>query len=347
MTGLKSNLQLGPIIGHGHFGEVLLAHDDIHGDVAVKILRQRPAESQVDWKLRRDGLLKEGQQLREAAHPNVVKVHYLVEAETNDAVHLVMEYCQGGSLQSVFERGPMSLADVLKASTEVAMGLQALHLKGMLHRDIKPGNLLQDGNGTTKLGDFGLVTDNLLLGYGSQAGYTDHIAYEVWKASGTSVRSDIWALGATMFRLLHGAEWYSRSPAPRYIIANGGFADSLNWLPHIPARWRRVIRKMLHDDPKSRYQHVGQVISALATLDVEPRWTCKVTSSKVSWQRRGGGRRVRVSWTRLSQRRYEWAAWSEPLGKGRTRHLGASSAKMGYDKSAKELSAFFASQHRT
>ena len=84
---------------------------------------------------------------------------------------------------------------VRKAGTEVLMGLAALHARQMLHRDIKPGNILIDTAGVALIGDFGLVTDDLLLGYGSQAGYGDHIAYEVWQGKGTSAKSDIWALG--------------------------------------------------------------------------------------------------------------------------------------------------------
>src|SRR4030088_309089 len=110
-----------------------------------------------------------------------------------------MALCPGGSLQTAFEAGPMTLPAVRKAGTEVLMGLTALHARQMLHRDIKPGNVLIDAEGGAKLGDFGLVTDDLVLGYGSQAGYYDHIAFEVWHGNGTSARSDIWAFGMTLF----------------------------------------------------------------------------------------------------------------------------------------------------
>jgi eukaryotic-like serine/threonine-protein kinase len=65
-----------------------------------------------------------------------------------------MEYCRGGSLQEVFEKGPMNVATARKVATEVTFGLQALHARRMLHRDIKPGNILLDGGGVVKLGDF-------------------------------------------------------------------------------------------------------------------------------------------------------------------------------------------------
>ena len=114
-----------------------------------------------------------------------MRVHYLVEEENGEAVHLVMEYCSGGSLQAAFDKGPMRLADVLRVITDVTLGLQALHGRGMLHRDIKPGNLLLGERDVGKLGDFGLVTDKLIFGYASHAGYSDHLAYE-------SVIKNIW-----------------------------------------------------------------------------------------------------------------------------------------------------------
>ena len=85
-----------------------------------------------------------------------------------------------------------------------------------------------------------------MFGYASHAGYSDHLAYELWHGVGTSVRSDIWALGMTLYRLIYGADWYARAVKPRFIIKEGGFADKLTWLPHVPKRWRTVIRKMLH-----------------------------------------------------------------------------------------------------
>jgi eukaryotic-like serine/threonine-protein kinase len=75
-----------------------------------------------------------------------------------------MELCQGGCLQSKFDSGPMLLADVRKYATHITMGLAALHARNMLHRDIKPANILLNKQGIAKLGDFGLVTDNIILG---------------------------------------------------------------------------------------------------------------------------------------------------------------------------------------
>jgi serine/threonine-protein kinase len=341
VSRLQSNLKKGKRIGGGFFGDAHLGTDDVHGEVAVKVMRQQVGETPAEWEIRKQGLLAEGQRLKQATHRNVVQVYQLLQSDDDDEILLVMEYCRQGSLQSAFDAGPMRLAAVRKVATEVCFGLQALHIRQMLHRDIKPGNILIDERGTAKLGDFGLVTDSLILGYGSQAGYSDHIAPEVWKGSGTSVRTDIWALGMTVYRLLHGKKWYERGPAPQTVVADGGFSRRLRWLPHIPQKWRRFVRKLLQDEPQQRYQNAGEVLAALAGLPTTPDFSCKVTDSKVKWKRRTGARRMVVSWKQHSPRLFDWKACSEPLASGRRRSLGGSTDRIGYRQSASELEEFF------
>jgi eukaryotic-like serine/threonine-protein kinase len=343
MSGFQ-NLQLGSHLGSGHFGEVFRGTDNIHGEVAVKVLRQESGESDSDWQQRKVGLLEEGQKLAAATHVNVVRVFRVVESDSGDAVHLVMECCAGGSLQKQFDIGPMRVSDLRKVATDIALGLQALHTRDMLHRDIKPGNLLLDSHGTAKLGDFGLVTDNIILGYASAQGYRDHVAYEVWGGSGTSIKTDIWAFGMTIYRLLHGKDWYSRSIKPEVIIRDGKFVDTLLWLPHIPAKWRRFIRKTMQDSPAARHQNVTQIVGALARLPVEPAWDCSISSSEIKWQRSAAGRHIVVTWTQHSPRSHSWKAWSEPIGKGKRRSLGGSTKKLGGVQVERELTRFFAKQ---
>jgi serine/threonine-protein kinase len=234
----------------------------------------------------------------------------------------------------------MMLSQVRKAGTEVLLGLGALHARGMIHRDIKPGNILIDENGVARLGDFGLVTDNLVLGYADATGYSDHLAFEVWQQGVTSAKSDIWAFGMTLYRLLHGLDWYSESAPPRQVIDGGNFRDRLKWLPHIPQRWRRAIRAMMHDDTNQRLQNVAQVQAAFSGLPIVPDWECKVAGQQVRWCRKQGGRIIRVEWNRNSPRRHDWRAWSEPVGVGRPRTLGGSKGQVGSQAAIRQLEAF-------
>jgi hypothetical protein len=98
----------------------------------------------------------------------------------------------------------------------------------------------------------------------------------------------------------------------------------------------------MHDDPGHRYQNAHEVMNALAGLPMVPDWACIVQPDEVRWTSEIGGRRRVVLWTKHSERRYEWRAWSEPTGAGvRNRTLGRSQAVVGYKQSVRELEAFF------
>ncbi|WP_395175368.1 serine/threonine-protein kinase [Roseibium alexandrii] len=342
MNEYVANLVVGHKIGSGHFGDVHLAEDQVHGKVAVKIIRQKETQSDQDWTDEKTEFLAEAQNLASAAHPNIVPVYHLLESADGKSLQYCMKLCAGGSLQDSYESGPMNFASVRKIGTEVLLGLDALHARGMIHRDIKPGNILIDEFGIARIGDFGLVTDNLLFGYANAAGYSDHLAFEVWERGLTSVRSDIWAFGMTLYRLLHGQSWYSETQLPRYSIADGDFNQKLRWLPHVPRRWRRAIRSMMVDDPANRLQTVGQAQAAFSGLPVEPDWTCRMDGNCVHWQRNSGSRTIRVDWKRHSPRRHEWKAWSEPSnGIGQVRTLAGSNGIIGLRQAIRELEDFF------
>ena len=339
---LKSNLQIQKKIGEGHFGEVYEAIDEVHGKVAVKIMSEKKLKRWENWPEKKASLLSEAKNLKQATHKHVVPVYSLLEADDGKSVQLVMEFCDGGSLQDIFEKRPMTISEVFKIATEIGHGINALHGRGMLHRDIKPANILLDKNKCAKLADFGLVTDNILLGYASQAGYSDHLAYETWHQGGTSVKTDVWAFGMTLYRMLHGKVWYERMPVPKEIIEHGGFAKKLPWLPHVPSSWRRFLRKTMHDDSNARFQTIDQVLSAVAKLPASPSWKCKVSDNSVRWKRKKGVRKLHVHWNQLTAQKHGWKAWSEPInGAGRSMTLGASNGDIARRFAISEMENFF------
>lgn len=342
MSDLRSNLRIGERLGNGHFGEVHLGDDPVNGSVAVKIYRAKDDEPPEAWVARKASLLAEGVNLRRARHRNVVEVHHTVESAADDEVHLVMALCERGSLQPAYEAGPMQTAEVHRIATDICHGLGALHDRGMIHRDIKPGNILLDRAGTAKLGDFGLVTDDIILGYAEACGYIDHLAPEVFETHQTSSRSDFWALGMTLYRLLNGAEWYRSSPAPRTLVQEGGFAERLKWLPHISPRWRRLIKAMMHDDPHSRLANNGRVLDALADIAGEDQWTCTYSADSTRWERYTETRRIEVLLFR-DGRRWEWTATSYPLAVGVKRSLGSSGGPQIHADADRSLRRYFES----
>ncbi|MDP3494780.1 MAG: serine/threonine-protein kinase [Parvibaculum sp.] len=345
MIVLTSSLTLGTFIGAGAFGEVFEATDPVHGQVAIKVLvKDRPdPETPAEWAYRKDALLKEAQNLKKAEHRNVVPVHHLLEHANGNAVLYVMECCGGGSLQAPFDAGPMPTNEVLRVATALSQGLQCLHGRGMLHRDIKPGNILVSNDGVYKLGDFGLVTDNLVYGYASGAGYLDHLPPEVHGGGLTSAKSDIWAVAMTLYRLLHGKAWYEEAPPPKDKIPEGGFAKKLKWLPHVPERWRRLIRRALRDDPADRIPTATDLFAALSGLPAEGAWACEVTPNEVRWERPFKRRMQHVVWKRNGSK-HEWNAWSEPVGAGRKTTLDGSGGAVNRATAVKGLEHFFAKQ---
>jgi serine/threonine-protein kinase len=337
----KAGLTLGTMIGQGHFGDVYEGHDHLHGKVAAKVLHQMPGESLTKWQARKDDLMDEAHHLKAAEHPNIVRVLNLVRHDVDDNLHMVTEFCDGGSVLTEYIAGPMCLDRVRRIINDVCLGLDSIHAKGMLHRDIKPGNILLSNN-IWKLADFGLVTDDILNGYASGAGYADHVAYEVWNHGVTSVRSDIWALGMTVYRLIHGHPFYSEQFAGRTIpddVQQGGFAHTLVWLQHLPKAWQSFVRRAMNDNRDQRFQNVHQFSQALGQLPIAPVWECTYTPTKTIWTRVKGGRRWEVIWEAHSPRTHTWSAVSR--GGKRDMTLGGSTGQIGRMQLDSQLRDFF------
>lgn len=342
MGGFTSNLKIGPKLGNGHFGDVHLASDDIHPQLAVKVIRAKVTDTPEKWEQRKENLIKEGANLKKATHDNVVQVFYVNRSATEDAIYLAMELCENGSLQKPYESGPLPSTEVHRIATQICHGLGSLHDREMLHRDLKPGNILVSKNGTVKLGDFGLVTDEMILGYANIEGYayTDHLAPESYATGLSSRKTDFWALGMTLYRLLHGDEWYRQSPLPRLSVVNVGYSDKLTWLPHVSGRWRRLIRAMLVDDAATRLATSRQALDILAQIANEVAWDCKLDGVDVRWQRESKGRRIEVDLAK-NGKLWNWTAVSHPVGKGAKKTLGSSGGPVAKSVADSQLRKFF------
>jgi serine/threonine-protein kinase len=145
----------------------------------------------------------------------------------------------------------------------------------------------------------------------------------------------------TLYRLLHGEVWYEEAPRPQTMIEDGGFVDTLKWLPHIPKPWRTFIRRTMNDAPAKRFQNTTQVLAGIAALPVEPQWEVEVAPQLIKWHRTKGQRRIKVEWERISSRKHQWRAWSEPIASGRSMSLDGSGGVVGQGKAIAGLKAFF------
>lgn len=299
-------------LGEGFFGEVWHARMQPHGDVAVKRIRREVGEQlQLKaWPEIREHLLKEAENLKKAQHKHVVQVYSVHWDEREDYVYIVTELCDS-SLADRIQEGPVTTYDGFLHMNHLLLGLGALHTQGMLHRDVKPSNILLKG-ADAKLADFGLATDELMNGYGDWNSYGPHRAPEIFEAGVTSTKTDIWATGVTAYRILNGDRWYTdemlrlgidwesdRARAVRTICAPR-FASSLSWMPHIPDAWIRFVRKALARDSNKRHADASEMLSALLNMKRASGagWTCLHSEDHIEWSRlKKGGRQEVVRWS--------------------------------------------------
>ncbi|MFE1754555.1 serine/threonine-protein kinase [Streptomyces anandii] len=228
-------------LGTGAFGTVWLAHDDVlDAPVAVKVLAE-------NWAHRldvRERFLSEARLLRKAGSPRVVQVYDIGELP-DGRPYFVMEYADGGTLDDLCDgAGPLPVPEALRLTAQAARSAHALHEAGIVHRDVKPGNVLlrtaPDGTRRVLLADLGLAkslaeASGLTLAAGS-AGYRP--PEQARAGAGIDARADVYALGAVGYRLVTGAV----PAAPGEVVPPGRLRPDLD-----PAVGRALMRALEPD----------------------------------------------------------------------------------------------------
>src|SRR5436309_18871 len=247
-------------IGAGGMGVVYLAHDErLHRDVALKVL---PADTLADETARRR-FRHEAQALSKLNHPNIATVHDFDSQEGMD--FLVMEHIPGMGLDERLAGGPLAEKEAVKLGVQLAHGLEAAHREGVVHRDLKPGNLRITPDGRLKILDFGLAkglrqgegTDlTSLTTVGEVVGTLAYMAPEQVRGERVDARTDLYAAGAVLYEMATGRRAFPQGSAPELMYT------ILNQEPEPPSTVRRGIsagldalaRKALAKDPELRYQ---------------------------------------------------------------------------------------------
>ena len=260
-------------IGHGGMGEVYKARDDRMGRVvAVKVLSHGTIIS--DETVAR--FRREVRAAAQLSHPNIVTAY---DADEADGIHfLVMEYVDGTDLASmVKEHGPLPVAQAVDYVLQAAAALQYAHDKGIIHRDVKPGNLLVDRKNTVKVLDMGLarfdpqtaatasLADGLTVA-GQIMGSLDYLAPEQAVDPNTADRrADVYSLGCTLFYLLTGKPIYHGETVLKAVVAHR--EQSIPRLGQlrkdVPEAVETVFRKMVAKQPRERPATMNDVIAAL------------------------------------------------------------------------------------
>jgi hypothetical protein len=256
-------------LGRGGMGMVYLAeHRLMERPVALKVIHPHYIDSPASVERFR----REVKAAAKLAHPNIVAAH---DADQAGETHfLVMEYLAGVTLRELLERhGPLPVADACAAVRQAALGLQHAYERGMVHRDVKPHNLILTPDGTIKVLDFGLAslaegrdTTEGLTGPGAMMGTPDYMAPEqAENPRAADTRADIYSLGCTLFQLLTGRVPFPAESLPGKLLAHRDRPPQVRAaLPDAPPELVAVLERMLAKDPADRYQTPAEVAQALA-----------------------------------------------------------------------------------
>jgi hypothetical protein len=254
LSGVKlGNYRLRTVLGRGNMGVVYLATDEaLLRPTAVKVMTWSPSEHDPEaW------FLAEARSVAKLNHPSVVQIYSV--ARHGPYCYIAMEYVEGVSAEAmVIRNGPMSAERATEVIMQLATALELAHTSGIIHRDVKPGNILINSDGTAKLGDFGMAVSQTREPKSKlRAGTPHYFAPEIWRGEPASVATDVYALGATYYYLLTG-----RPPLDGSTIATLSVAHQRQEFvapPELSAACVRVVRRCLAKHAHERYESARAV----------------------------------------------------------------------------------------
>lgn len=253
-------------IGGGGMALVYKAHDVLlNRKVAVKVLRQQfVGDEEFIRRFRR-----EAQSAAALSHPNVVSIYDV--GQEDDIHYIVMEYVEGNNLNEIIqERAPLQADEAVRIAVQICDALDHAHHNQIIHRDIKPHNILIGNNGRVKVTDFGIaraVTSSTITQTGSVVGSVHYFSPEHAKGINTGEKSDLYSLGIVMYQMLTGRLPYvGESPisvALKHLQEN--FEDPRFVNSHIPQSVENIILKATRKKPDERYDSAHEMLLDLDT----------------------------------------------------------------------------------
>ncbi len=270
-TVLSGRYRLKAKLGSGGMSTVYLAIDDtLDRPVAVKVMHREISEEPEQLERFR----REARAVAKLSHPNVVAV--IDAGEDGGHPYIVFEYVEGENLKQRIRRlGPLDPQEALAYAIEIAGGLSVAHARKMVHRDVKPQNVLIDAEGRAKVTDFGIarqleqqgVTDT-----GRVLGTTDYVSPEQAMGHGVDQRSDVYALGVVLYEMLTGEVPFTADTQVGVAMkhVNEDLPDVQRRRPELSAAAALTIERSTAKDPEKRYESVGAMVEDLKTaLEVE------------------------------------------------------------------------------
>ncbi|GIP57997.1 Stk1 family PASTA domain-containing Ser/Thr kinase [Paenibacillus woosongensis] len=253
-------------IGGGGMALVYKAHDVLlNRNVAIKVLRQQFVNDEEFIRRFR----REAQSAASLSHPNVVSVYDV--GQEDDIHYIVMEYVEGQNLNEIIkERAPLQVDEAIRIASQIADALDHAHHNQIIHRDIKPHNILIGRNGRVKVTDFGIaraVTSTTITQTGSVVGSVHYFSPEHAKGVATGEKSDLYSLGIVLYQMLTGRlPFLGESPisvALKHLQEHFEEPRSVN--PMIPQSVENIILKSMRKNPGERYQSAKEMLVDLET----------------------------------------------------------------------------------
>lgn len=265
MLGRLGPYEIAGIVGSGGMGIVLKGHDrTLDRFVAIKLLAPHLATSGAA----RQRFLREAKAAAAVVHDNVIAIHGVDEFA--GLPYLVMPYCRGTTLEKrLRDAGPMGLREILRIGLQTARGLAAAHAQGLVHRDVKPANiLLDDGVERVLLTDFGLARaadDASLTVTGLLAGTPHYMSPEQALGKPVDARSDLFALGAVLFTMATGKPPFRAESSHAVLrqVTDIEPTDVRVANPDLPAWFAGLTRRLLAKDPAARFPTASEVAAIL------------------------------------------------------------------------------------
>ena len=270
-TVLSGRYRLEAKLGSGGMSTVYLARDTtLDRPVAVKVMHREMSE-QADQLER---FRQEARAVAKLSHPNVVAV--IDAGEDGGHPYIVFEYVEGETLKQRIARvGALDPQEAIAYAIEVARGLAVAHSRNMVHRDVKPQNVLIDAEGRAKLTDFGIsrqLEQDGMTATGRVLGTTDYVAPEQAMGHAADPRSDLYSLGVVLYEMLVGQVPFHADSQVGVAMkhVNEELPDVQQRRPEVSAAAALVVERATAKDPAQRYQEVGEMIDDLSTaLEVE------------------------------------------------------------------------------
>lgn len=284
------------VLGKGGFGIVFRAFDEVlHRVVAVKVLAPQMAATSPA----RKRFIREARSSAQVRHENVVQVY---EVGETPLPYIAMEFIPGETLQQRLNRvGPVEPAEVVRIGRQIAEGLAAAHATDLIHRDIKPGNiLLESGAGRVKITDFGLARaadDASISQSGLIAGTPMYMAPEQALGAKLDQRADLFSLGSVLYQMACGRPPFRANSTVAVLkrVAEDTPREIREIVPEVPQWLCDIITKLHAKDPDDRYQSAREVADVLADCEAQLKEHSKLKDfSRIPSRRRNATRLI--SW---------------------------------------------------